>query len=110
MIIKNVLSMSFTDAYTTPKAYLFLELYLYTPASILCIFLPLALLKKSFIFIFGTGAIWIASMLPICTFLDRVGRLNKLLFQLAGVFKVLFSWRSKEVGFFFLKCLHYLES
>jgi len=100
MIVKNVLSMCFTDAHTTPKT-CFLSC-VYTPGSILCIYLLLASLKQFFIFIIiGTGAIWIASMLPICTLLDQVGRFSKLIFQLAGVFKALFAWRSKEVGIFF---------
>lgn len=100
MIIKNVLSLCFIDAHSIPKTF-FLSCVC-TPGFILGIYLPLASLNSSFIFIIiGTGAISIASMLPICTLLDQVGRLTKLIFQLAGVFKALFAWRSKEVRIFF---------
>lgn len=76
----------------------------------------ISLIKKNLIFIIiGTGAIWIASMLSICILLDQVGRLSKLMFQLAKVFKALFGAlpgeaRRLECISFFLKSLHYLES
>lgn len=44
--------------------------------------ISLVLLKHICLLTVGTGAIWIASMLPIYTYLDQVGRLSKLISQL----------------------------
>lgn len=55
--IKNVSNMCFTDTRTTLRKLLVFLSCVYTPGSLLCTYLPLASLKKNFIFIIiGTGA------------------------------------------------------
>lgn len=80
--------MSFIDAHTTLKNYMFFWA-VPTLQALFCVLPTMSFILKNLVFIIiGTGAIWIASMLPICT-LDQVGRLDKLILQLAGVFKCL---------------------
>lgn len=110
---KNAPNMCFPDHHTTLTKWLVFWAVSTLQVLFLCIYLPLASLTKNVIFIIiGTGAIWMASKLRICTLWNQVGRLSKLILQRAGVLKALFAWRSEEVGmyFFFFKCLHYLES
>lgn len=64
--IKNVSNMCFTDTRTTLTKLLVFLSCVYTPGSLLSVYLSaIGFIKKNFIFIIiGTGAMWIASMLP----------------------------------------------